>query len=112
MILLSEEAMQEALEIDGILANENTFLFILAIILIAILIAFSRRVNKLEDSMEKINEKFDKLSSTLIEISKRPCQITDTLGYCVYFSKNKEDMIDNIDEKKENSEIKSDTTKD
>lgn len=112
MILLSQESIQEAIEIDGILANENTFLFILAIILIAILVAFSRRVNKLEDSVAKINEKFDKLSATLIEISKRPCQITDTLGYCVYFSKNKEDTIDNIDEKKENSEIKLDTTED
>ena len=105
MILLSQEAAKEVLEIDGILANENTFLFILAIILIAILIAFSRRVNKLEDSMEKINEKFDKLSGTLIEISKRPCQITDCLGYCVYYSKKKEGTIDTEETKKdENTE--------
>lgn len=92
---------------ENIWAVENSFLIILSLILIAILIAFANRVNKLEDAVKNINERFDKLSGTLIEISKRPCQIS-SLGYCVCFKKNKSESV--IDNTKENLKDTSEET--
>ena len=104
----TEQIIEATTNVENILAVENTFLFILAAILIAILIVFANRINKLEDAIKNINERFDELSGTLLEISKRPCQITDTLGYSVHMTKSK-DTLDNsivIYPKEENTENK------
>lgn len=89
-ICTAQHIVTETTNVENVWAIENTFLLLIAIILIAILIAFAHRVNKLEDSIKQINDRFDGLSGTLVEIAKRPCQITDTFGYCVYYSKRKE----------------------
>jgi len=105
----AEDIVEATQNVENMWAVENSFLIIISLILVAILIAFANRVNKLEDAIHKINERFDGLSSTLLEISKRPCQI-ECLGYCVHFTKNKKDIIHNTvqEEKSENTE---DTTK-
>ena len=105
----SEEIAETITTTDNIWAMENSFLIILSIILVLILIAFASRINRLEDAIKNINERFDGLSGTLIEISKRPCQISSTLGYCVYYTKNKKEVIDNselirYDKTEENAE--------
>lgn len=101
----AEDIVEATKNIENVWAVENSFLIIISLILVAILIAFANRVNKLEDAIRKINERFDSLSSTLLEISKRPCQI-ESLGYCTHFSKNKKDIIHSAvqEEKSENTE--------
>ncbi len=88
----TEDIVEATTNVENVWAIENSFLIILSIILIAILIAFANRVNKLEDAIKAINERFDGLTNTLMEISKRPCQI-ESFGYCVYCSKNKKEII-------------------
>ena len=73
-LLTSANAVETAQEVMPLFV-EDGFMFIIAIIFSIIAIIFSYRINKLDSKLESINK-------TLVEVSKRPCQL-ECYGFSV-----------------------------
>ena len=73
-VTVMHETVQNSATISSFLASD-TFILIVTILFAIIMVIFSRRLNKLEESIKNLNNRIDSLATTLVEISGRPCQL-------------------------------------
>jgi archaellum component FlaF (FlaF/FlaG flagellin family) len=56
------------------------FILIITILFTIIMVVFANRLNNLDEAINTLNSRLDNLSTTLVAISNRPCQL-ETHGF-------------------------------
>ena len=67
--------------LSWLVAGDGFMILVLALFAL-IMFVFAHRLNKLDTSINTLNERLDSLKGILDAVSKRPCQL-ETHGFCV-----------------------------
>ena len=69
-----QQTMTQPFSFSTFMASDG-FVISVAVLFIIIMVMFTRRLNRLEESINAVNLRLDNLSTSLVDISHRPCQL-------------------------------------